>query len=184
MNAIRVRPRIVGWATYTGRMNNDEMDLSHATDGRELSPGPDAPGLESKTPSSRRHTGWLVAALVLAVIGLAYALFDWNLFKGYAERRVSAATGREFHIDGNLGVRLSMHPLVTMDGLRLGNIKRATPAVPRRALAFVERADDPPRGPPDEAVGAARALSRRQRQLDVPEFGIESGDPAVHRRPW
>jgi uncharacterized protein involved in outer membrane biogenesis len=102
------------------------MDLSNATDGRDLSPEPDAPGLESKTPSSRRHLGWWVAALVLVLIGLAYALFDWNLFKGYAERRVSAATGREFHIDGNLDVRLSMQPLVTMDGLRLGNIKGAT----------------------------------------------------------
>src|SRR5207248_539161 len=108
-------------------MKNDEMDLSHAMDGRDLSHGPDAPGPEEpKAPPSKRHTGWLVAALVLALIALAYALFDWNLFKGYAERRVSAATGREFHIDGNLDVRLSMQPLVTMNGLRLGNIKGAT----------------------------------------------------------
>jgi uncharacterized protein involved in outer membrane biogenesis len=106
-------------------MQNDEMDLSNATDGRDLSPKPDAPGLESKAPSPRRRWRWLFAALVLAVVGLAYALFDWNLFKGYAERRVSAATGREFHIDGNLDIRLSMQPLVTMDGLRLGNVKGA-----------------------------------------------------------
>ncbi|HEV2606972.1 MAG TPA: AsmA family protein, partial [Xanthomonadaceae bacterium] len=72
---------------------------------------------------------WLLPTLVLAIIGLAYALFDWNLFKGYAERRMSAATGREFHIDGNLDVRLSMQPLVTMDGLRMGNVNRATPSM-------------------------------------------------------
>ena len=110
-------------------MQNDEMDLANTTEARDLSPEPDALEPEPKAPSSRRHTRWLVVVLILAAIGLAYALFDWNLFKGYAERRVSAATGREFHIDGNLDVRLSMQPLVTMDGLRLGNVKRATPSM-------------------------------------------------------
>jgi len=107
-------------------MHNDEMDLAKSTDAPDLPPVAGAAEVESKSPASRRHTGWLVVALVMAVIALAYALFDWNLFKGYAERRVSAATGREFHIDGNLDVRMSMHPLVTMDGLRLGNAKGAT----------------------------------------------------------
>ena len=68
---------------------------------------------------------WLLLGLLLAVIGWAIVCFDWNLFKGYVERRVSAATGREFHIDGNLDVDLSMNPLITMDGLRLGNIAGA-----------------------------------------------------------
>ena len=63
--------------------------------------------------------------LLLVVIGWAIVCFDWNLFKGYVERRISAATGREFHIDGNLNVDLSMNPLITMDGLRLGNIAGA-----------------------------------------------------------
>ncbi|HTA66011.1 MAG TPA: AsmA family protein, partial [Xanthomonadaceae bacterium] len=106
-------------------MQNDEMDLSNATHGRDLSSEPDAPRAESKAPSPRRRWPWLLATGVLAIVAVAFALFDWNLFKGYVERRVSAATGREFHIDGNLDVRLSMQPLMTMDGLRLGNIRGA-----------------------------------------------------------
>jgi len=74
-------------------------------------------------------------ALLLAVIGWAIVCFDWNLFKGMVERRVTAATGREFHIDGDLDVDLSMNPLITMDGLRLGNI----PGAKEPTMASVQR---------------------------------------------
>ena len=84
---------------------------------------PDA--AQPAAPGHMPRYRWLLLALLLAVIAWAVVCFDWNLFKGYAERRVSAATGREFHIDGSLDVDLSMNPLVTMDGLRLGNIAGA-----------------------------------------------------------
>jgi uncharacterized protein involved in outer membrane biogenesis len=77
----------------------------------------------------------MLFGLLVAVVVLAVALFDWNLFKGYVERRVSVATGREFHLDGDLDVRVSTHPLITMDGLRLGNIKGAQDAT----MASVQR---------------------------------------------
>jgi len=76
-------------------------------------------------PERAPRLRWLLLILLLALIGWTIVCFDWNLFKGYAERKASAATGREFHIDGDLHVDLSMHPLITMDGLRLGNIAGA-----------------------------------------------------------
>jgi uncharacterized protein involved in outer membrane biogenesis len=100
-----------------------EPELQDATELAEVERGSDA---ALPSPVRRSRVRWLLLALIAACIGLAIAWFDWNLFKGYVERRVGVATGREFHIDGNLDVRLSMHPLITMDGLRLGNIKGAT----------------------------------------------------------
>jgi uncharacterized protein involved in outer membrane biogenesis len=66
---------------------------------------------------------WVVLALaILAALVAAFVLlFDWNLLKPYVERKVSDLTGREFRIHGNLGVRLSLHPLITADGLTLAN---------------------------------------------------------------
>lgn len=66
----------------------------------------------------------LTAASVLLVV-LGIMLFDWNLLRGPIERRVGAATGREFHIDGDLSVRLSMKPRITVERIRLGNVPGA-----------------------------------------------------------
>lgn len=57
----------------------------------------------------------LLGLLVLAL------LWDWNWFKGPIERRVSAQTGRSFHIDGDLDVDLGRRITIRADGLRLGN---------------------------------------------------------------
>src|SRR5205085_8364694 len=53
---------------------------------------------------------------------LLILIWDWNWFKPTVERRVSAATGRSFHIDGDLSVKLAWKPRITMQGLRLGNL--------------------------------------------------------------
>ncbi len=68
-----------------------------------------------------------------ALVVLFVLLFDWNMLRRPIERRVSAATGREFHIDGNLSVTLGLKPRITVDGLRLGNLPGA--AVPQMASA-------------------------------------------------
>lgn len=56
---------------------------------------------------------------VLAVIFIAW--FDWNMMKPYIERQVTEKTGREFVIEGDLNVRLSLNPLVSAEGLSLAN---------------------------------------------------------------
>lgn len=80
-----------------------------------------APASPSATP--RRHHPLLIAA-ALAGLGLLLLIlaWDWNWFKAPIERRISAATGRSFHIDGELSVKLGWKPRITMEGLRLGNL--------------------------------------------------------------
>ena len=67
-------------------------------------------------------SGLLLIAVALVILIL---LWDWNWFKRPIERRVTAQTGREFHIDGNLDVDLGRVLTITADGLRFGNIATA-----------------------------------------------------------
>ena len=60
--------------------------------------------------------GLLLVALVVLVL-----LWDWNWFKGPIERRVTAQTGREFKIDGNLDVDLGSTATISAGGLRFAN---------------------------------------------------------------
>ncbi len=71
-----------------------------------------------RRPSRRTLISLVLLTLLIVLFGL---LFDWNWLKGPIERRVEAATGREFDILGDLDVDLSLNPLITADGLRLGN---------------------------------------------------------------
>ncbi len=87
---------------------------------------PRQPLRERWRAAPRRHRVLAVfAALALALVA-AVLLFDWNMLKHPIERRVSAATGRTFHIDGDLSVKLGLKPRITLDGLRLGNLPGAS----------------------------------------------------------
>lgn len=66
----------------------------------------------------------LLAAVSLFIV-LLLMLFEWNMLRGPIERRVSAATGREFHIYGDLDVDLSMKPRVTLGPMTLANVPGA-----------------------------------------------------------
>jgi uncharacterized protein involved in outer membrane biogenesis len=66
----------------------------------------------------------LLAAVSLFIV-LLLMLFEWNMLRGPIERRVSAATGREFHIYGDLDVDLSMKPRVTLGRMTLANVPGA-----------------------------------------------------------
>lgn len=67
---------------------------------------------------------WIVGALLLAIIVLI-ALWDWNWLKGPVERRVEAATGRNFSIHGDIDVDLRWQPQIiagiTAGDIHLGN---------------------------------------------------------------
>ena len=66
----------------------------------------------------------LLAAVALLVV-LLLMMFEWNMLRGPIERRVSAATGREFHIHGDLDVDLSLKPRVRVGPMTLGNVPGA-----------------------------------------------------------
>lgn len=61
-----------------------------------------------------------LAGLLLA-LAVLILLWDWNWFKGPIERRVSAQTGREFRIEGDLDVDLGSTSTISAAGLRLAN---------------------------------------------------------------
>ena len=83
----------------------------------------------------QRHP-WLSAAAVLTVaIIVLLLLWDWNWFKGPIERQVTARTGREFHIEGNLDVDLGRTLTITADRLRFAN----APWAREPEMARVER---------------------------------------------
>ncbi|MEO6154632.1 MAG: AsmA family protein [Thermomonas sp.] len=83
----------------------------------------------SQLKSSRhwvsRHPWATLAMLVVLGILLLLLLWDWNWFKRPIERRVTAQTGREFHIDGNLDVDLGRTLTITAEHLRFGNVASA-----------------------------------------------------------
>jgi len=66
----------------------------------------------------------LLAAVALSIV-LLLMLFEWNMLRGPIERRVSAATGREFHIYGDLDVDLSFKPHVRLGRMTLANVPGA-----------------------------------------------------------
>jgi uncharacterized protein involved in outer membrane biogenesis len=68
-----------------------------------------------------RRQRWLAAlGVVVALILLLIALWDWNWFRGPVERAVEARTGREFHL-GHLDVDLGRVTTVRGDDITLAN---------------------------------------------------------------
>ena len=73
-------------------------------------------------PDAARKRKRLTLGLLALLIGLMFVLWDWNWFKGPIERRVEAATGREFRIEGDLDVELGLfRPTIVADGVVLAN---------------------------------------------------------------
>ncbi len=70
-----------------------------------------------------RPLKWMAGAfLVLVVLLVLFLVFiDWNWMRDPIARRVSAATGRTFAINGDLTVKLSMQPRVVANDIVLGN---------------------------------------------------------------
>jgi uncharacterized protein involved in outer membrane biogenesis len=70
-----------------------------------------------------RTKKWLVGASAgLLLLGVAaVSFFDWNLARPYIARKVTESTGRNFAIDGDLKVHLSLRPRIIANGVVLGN---------------------------------------------------------------
>lgn len=89
-------------------------------------------------PIMTRSKRWLIgiAGLLVLLFATIY-FFDWNLLKPYVERRVSAATGRTFAINGDLEVHLALRPRIIANGIVMGNTTWARD----KNMAEIERAN-------------------------------------------
>jgi len=77
----------------------------------------------SKPRAPHRHPLLVAGTFVGLLIVFIILIWDWNWFKKPVERRVSAATGRAFHIDGDLSVKLNWWtPRISFERIRLGNL--------------------------------------------------------------
>ena len=84
------------------------------------------PGPPSRPGSPMtRHPWWTAAGVAVLAIVVLVLLWDWNWFKGPIERRVTAQTGREFKIEGDLDVDLGSTATIRAGGLRFANAEWA-----------------------------------------------------------
>jgi len=88
-------------------------------------------------PETAHLTRYAVATLLVLGLAIFLVLFDWNWFKGPIERRVSAATGREFRIEGDLKVKLGLTPTLSAEGLHFSN----APWSQHEEMASIDRID-------------------------------------------
>ncbi|BCT67643.1 hypothetical protein NNRS527_01230 [Nitrosospira sp. NRS527] len=75
----------------------------------------------STHPRTVKKTIFLIFGILLALVTIFAIWFDWNMLKPYVEHQVTEKTGREFTIRGDLDVRLSLNPLISIGGLSLAN---------------------------------------------------------------
>jgi hypothetical protein len=61
-------------------------------------------------------------AIILVMAAFLY-LFNWNSLRGFVEHRVAAATGRTFHIEGDMDVSVRWHPRIVLNKISLSNVE-------------------------------------------------------------
>lgn len=79
-----------------------------------------APASPKRRFTPRRQRWLAILGVVVALILLLIALWDWNWFRGPVERAVEARTGREFHL-GHLDVDLGRVTTIRGDDITLAN---------------------------------------------------------------
>jgi uncharacterized protein involved in outer membrane biogenesis len=110
-------------------------------------------------PSSRRigrirvSAGTWIAAIVLAIVAIAVALFEWNWLRAPLSSYVSARLGRPFAIGGDLNVLLSAKPMVVMDDVTIANAPGLAEPAMMRAQRVALRVD------PMSLLGSTVALA-------------------------
>ena len=63
----------------------------------------------------------VVAAALVAGLGVLLATLDLNAYKAEVTQRFAAATGRELHIDGGIELGLSLAPSIFVEEVRIAN---------------------------------------------------------------
>jgi len=142
-----------------------------------------APGLRRVA----QWTGGTLAALLASLVLLAI-FFDWNLARGFIERRVSVVTGRSFSIHGDLDVRLSLRPRVVAYDVVLGNVPGAADPVMAQARRIEFRIDLPALlagriALPDLTVSQPR-LALAVNADGVGNWTFQPGGTGAAARPW
>ncbi|HUR40156.1 MAG TPA: AsmA family protein [Verrucomicrobiae bacterium] len=69
----------------------------------------------------KSHRAWYWLGGVLAAFAILALIFDSNWLKGPIERMVTAKTGREFRIEGNLDIIPRLTPRLTVERVRFAN---------------------------------------------------------------
>ena len=60
-------------------------------------------------------------ALVVALVGVAIHVFEWNMLRPMIAQQVETMTGRRFAINGDLHVQLATEPVISAERLVFGN---------------------------------------------------------------
>jgi uncharacterized protein involved in outer membrane biogenesis len=70
-----------------------------------------------------KYLAYLLAFVLVSVVGLLLLvnLVDIDRYKGRIEHQVSKTLGREFAIEGDSELKISLHPRVVLRDFRLGN---------------------------------------------------------------
>lgn len=92
-------------------------------------------------------TLWTLSIVTLAVV-VFVLVFDWNMLRGFVERKVYEQTGRELTIAGDLDVDVGLVPRIRLEKVHFANAEWATEPVMFDAavLAFTIRLRDLLRG--------------------------------------
>ena len=78
-----------------------------------------------------RWLKWIAGVFLtlIVLIMLVVAFFDWNWLRDPIARKISSSTGRTFAINGDLNVRLSLHPRIVANDIVLGNAAWSAPCL-------------------------------------------------------
>ena len=125
------------------------------------------PTFHSAVAALSRHPVRTTIGLLALAIVVLLLLWDWNWFKRPIERIVTAKTGREFNIDGNLDVDLGRTATITADGLRMANAPWAK--APR--FASVQR-----------LTFDLRLWPLLRRHVEIPRIALQGAELRLERR--
>ena len=124
--------------------------------------------LRTRSVSKRRRRIFgALAAVAVLLIGVLI-LFDWNWLKGPIESQVSERLGRPFRIHGDLDVKLSLQPKITVERAELGNAPWGS---------------DAPMAKIDRVEAQVDLLKLVQGEIVLPELRIAQPDLLLETRP-